>query len=852
MDIGKKLRLAIAGATLALLAACGGGGGGAPVTHPLTVATAGSGTGSVTSGPAGINCGASCTASFDDGTTVTLTAAAANGSVFSGWSGACTGSAAQASVTVDAARTCTADFAAMRALGVSLTGAGSGTVTGNPAGIACGSTCSASHVDGTSVTLTAAPAAGSAFVQWGGDCAGAAASATVILTAPRACTAQFAPVHALTVTRSGSGSGTVTGNVGSINCGATCSADYVAGTNVTLTAAAASGSLFAGWGGACSGVATTASVTVTAASTCTATFNAVASPVNHTLIVTRSGAGTGTVTSVPAGINCGSTCSASFSSGASVTLTSTPANGSVFAGWTGDCTGTAAASTIAMSAARSCAATFTASTVGALSDVGYHLLADAGAPIVPTTTVTFANGTFSTSIFSLHAVNITTGAATVVAPAGQWYPYGAHVMEMPADAATAVIPTARQRITTFANGGRLYKIDHIATVGTPTPQLWTTANTSDICTHLPVAIGAGTVNARHHFYIAAGADRQCSTADDLMMALPFSAGAADSPIQIAGRVLEGIFAADFSVTGYLGWNAGQVFRLDANLANPVNLFALPQAPTPISLMPSSTGALETWVFVDRGLIRAYNLGTGALSSVTTPAVGVFSGAFYAAESGTFWAPAVANGVTNVVRVDLASLTGQIVGSFPSMSVYVHATSTRIVGQVGNQIYSFLKSGSTSTVIASAAAPAQLSSFQFSDETIWFESRNGTTRRMGIVGSDGSNLQYIDNATFQSGLMPLPTPLRWGGSWGAITLIEGLGANGSVAGASLRTYDGSTRAPTTHGTFPTLPGTGMGYVSASPVQFSRYGLASFYAAGNVIVNLYLYKSDSVGLTQVTNY
>src|SRR5439155_65795 len=59
------------------------------------------------------------------------------------------------------------------ALTVSKTGTGSGTVTSSPAGISCGTTCSASFTSGTMVTLTAAPAAGSTFTGWsGGGCAG--------------------------------------------------------------------------------------------------------------------------------------------------------------------------------------------------------------------------------------------------------------------------------------------------------------------------------------------------------------------------------------------------------------------------------------------------------------------------------------------------------------------------------------------------------------------------------------------------------------------------------------------------------------------------------------------------------
>jgi hypothetical protein len=47
-------------------------------------------------------------------------------------------------------------------------GTGTGTVTSSPAGISCGADCSQRYNSGTSVTLTATPAAGSAFTRWVG------------------------------------------------------------------------------------------------------------------------------------------------------------------------------------------------------------------------------------------------------------------------------------------------------------------------------------------------------------------------------------------------------------------------------------------------------------------------------------------------------------------------------------------------------------------------------------------------------------------------------------------------------------------------------------------------------------
>jgi hypothetical protein len=80
---------------------------------------------------------------------------------------------------------------------------------------------------------------------------------------------------------------------------------------------------------------------------------------HETLTVGKTGSGTGTVTSSPAGISCGSTCSASFGSGTGVTLTTSPAAGSSFTGWSGGgCSGTGACH-VTLNATTTVTATFT-------------------------------------------------------------------------------------------------------------------------------------------------------------------------------------------------------------------------------------------------------------------------------------------------------------------------------------------------------------------------------------------------------------------------------------------------------------------------------------------------------------
>src|SRR5438034_1130912 len=330
----------------------------------LTVTPSGTGVGTVTSAPAGIDCGATCTASYSYNTTVTLTATPALGSAFTGWSGgSCTGTG-PCTVTLTAATAVTATFTPTFVLTVSKPGAGAGTVSSTPAGIDCGPTCTASFVSGTVVTLTAAPAAGSVFTGWSGGACSGTGPCTLTLTAATAVTATFTPTFVLTVTTAGAGAGTVTSTPAGIDCGTACSASYTSGTVVTLTATPVVGSVFTGWSGAtCTGTGP-CTVSLTVATTVTATFTP-----SFVLTVTTAGAGAGTVTSTPAGIDCGATCSASYTS-ETVTLTATPAAGSVFTGWSGGaCTGTWSC-TVTLTAATVVTATFTPSFVLTVTTAG--------------------------------------------------------------------------------------------------------------------------------------------------------------------------------------------------------------------------------------------------------------------------------------------------------------------------------------------------------------------------------------------------------------------------------------------------------------------------------------------------
>ena len=218
-------------------------------------------------------------------------------------------------------------------LTLATTGAGNGTVTG-----------AGTYYEGSVVQIQAIPNSTSAFAGWvttaGSNCTSPTnPTVSVTVNLDTICTASFSvpnvvlPNRVLTLASAGTGSGTTMG-----------AGTYPDGTVVTITAAPAANSFFAGWTpAACS----SGSVTMTADTTCTATFTLLPSV---TLTVNTTGTGLGAVTGA-----------GTYTQGANATLTAVPNVGSIFTGWSGSagCTGTTSPLTLLMDSTKTCTATFT-------------------------------------------------------------------------------------------------------------------------------------------------------------------------------------------------------------------------------------------------------------------------------------------------------------------------------------------------------------------------------------------------------------------------------------------------------------------------------------------------------------
>jgi hypothetical protein len=256
----------------------------APAT--LTVGRVGSGSGTVTSAPAGIDCGATCSAGFPSGSTVTLTAVAASGSTFAGWSGGACSGAGSCSVSMSGAQSVSATF--------NLSGGGGcgeascvpvqGRYVSHFSGPGCSGTesyylpydgyaylCRTWDGGGQCGTIHRTVTNYSARID-GGPCQDLWPTGNTLSDFVTVYRGGVSPTVILSVTRAGTGGGTVTSTPAGIDCGATCSASFNAGITVTLEAAAVPGSTFAGWsGGGCSGT-DSCSVSMSGAPSVSATF----------------------------------------------------------------------------------------------------------------------------------------------------------------------------------------------------------------------------------------------------------------------------------------------------------------------------------------------------------------------------------------------------------------------------------------------------------------------------------------------------------------------------------------------------------------------------------------------------
>lgn len=239
-------------------------------------------------------------------------------------------------------------------LSVSKAGTGTGTITSLPVGISCGTTCSSSYTNGTTIILTAGPEFGSSFSGWSGACTGTHPTCQIALTGPQSVTANF--TMAVNLPGAPTGVSAVAGDMQatvSFNAPSSDGGSTINGYNVISNPTGGVDTSAAGLSHVITGLTNGLSYTFTVTATNSVGTGPASTPSNqitpnHTLKITINGAGSGNINSIPSGIACSSgsliSCNSTFSGNPSVSLTATPDWKSLFASWSGDCNGTGACS----------------------------------------------------------------------------------------------------------------------------------------------------------------------------------------------------------------------------------------------------------------------------------------------------------------------------------------------------------------------------------------------------------------------------------------------------------------------------------------------------------------------------
>ena len=203
---------------------------------------------------------------------------------------------------------------------LSTTTIGSGSISLSPPG--------GVYDEGTSVTLTALPAAGYQFSGWSGDLSGNSNPSTITMDGDKTVTATFSelPPEQFTLTVNINGSGSVVLNPpGGV---------YDAGTPVTILAIPSQGYEFSGWSGDLSGMENPQTIVIDADKSVTANFVEQNLPTVSLATLTF---GSGNILLDPAPLE--SANGNRYFLGTEVTLTALPEIGYQFSGWGGHING---------------------------------------------------------------------------------------------------------------------------------------------------------------------------------------------------------------------------------------------------------------------------------------------------------------------------------------------------------------------------------------------------------------------------------------------------------------------------------------------------------------------------------
>ena len=498
---------------------------------------------------------------------------------------------------------------------------------------------------------------------------------------------------------------------------------------------------------------------------------------------------------------------------------------------------------------------------------GYYLVAPAGPAV--SSSVTYANGVQTFQSQAILAVNTANPAGVVtLAPAGQAaYMMFTGVIE--ASVSAGVISQARSRFAVYLQGGRLVKVDQVVTNGgLPTATLLSSLTSPELCgdSGYPMTdssdSGFSPTNPLRSwiFFKAPGTDGQCGTADDNYRAVRMDM----APTEAASSVAEpqtGLLTADLALAGLVVRNGNQMQLLDANLANPVNLFTI--NPVGFRNLGLSFGSAASgfWLFVDGGKLWGVNLASPATRVALTTMTSSESDVEVVSDGAAAYIAISSSTGSRLLRVDRGLVATPLATLTPRV-FQLEQTPTRLVALgLGTPwtVQSVPKTGGATTLLHTLTSLEMWSQMLTAGENVYlglYQAGGTGSVSTLVVGADGSNPVLLANTAVKQGIAPASWSLGDFGAepvYQAVVLADGVTRYLNDAGATLRVVDGATRTTlATYGSLPAQPDVYFGTV-AGAFQYGQSGLfASVSIDTGLAGDLFYYKSDAPGLVRVTNF
>jgi uncharacterized repeat protein (TIGR02543 family) len=298
-------------------------------------------------------CLKNCKLSFIFTQKLILSAIPDTGYIFIGWTRACSGNST-CQVTMSEARTVKANFEKETAYTLATEISIGGSISLQNGIFECLDSCKFNLEKDMLVDIIATPQYGYTFKNWLGGCTGIG-QCQVTIDGAKSVTANFEASPTFVLKTSISSGGSISLKEDSITCAAASNCDFniVQNEAVIIKPKPATGFIFTGWSGDCTGKST-CELTMSAEHNIAANFIKI--PAGELLTLQMSAGGSIALANTLG--ECFINCQLSFSNNETLTATATPDIGYAFTSWSGDCTGNNTCE-VTMSTAHSITATFT-------------------------------------------------------------------------------------------------------------------------------------------------------------------------------------------------------------------------------------------------------------------------------------------------------------------------------------------------------------------------------------------------------------------------------------------------------------------------------------------------------------